>query len=118
VEKMVKQTNTEKNLESQGIPFETDGWTEKSVIQFKFEKVGDTIQGRYSGQKDVALNDRVVKQVILDTGTGMSSFLLTAQLLDAFSNIIEGSLVKVVFTGTQKVAHGTLKTFKVYTKSA
>ena len=97
-------------------PVITEGFKERTIIKFSFDNVGDKVQGIYGGMNDTPVKDKVVKQAILHQESGDLTFLVTAQLLDFLRDVPTGSEVLIVYTGAQKVAHGNMKTFRVYTK--
>lgn len=84
----------------------------------RFEKVGDSITGRYVGVEDAVNQDgEPMKRFIVDDESrGLLSFLGATQINDAMSDLESGKYVEIIYKGEEKTGNNRnrIKQFEVY----
>lgn len=74
----------------------------RNTTNFKFEKVGQKLQGYYIGTFDEVINGREVKKHVFKTELGLESVLGQTHLTNLLSGIDKGIFIVATFVGTKK----------------
>ena len=76
-----------------------DGYKSVSSGFFRFEEIGDSIEGKLVAIDYTEVQKMAVPKYIVDTGEGLMGFLATVQLAETLARVPIGSMVYVVYTG-------------------
>lgn len=90
--------------------------TIESAAPFRFEKEGDSIEGKYIGQRTVRIDDRdvLVYDILQDGETTPTGVFSSAVLARKMSAAVVGKYVKITYQGDQNLGRGKrLKLFDV-----
>jgi len=80
----------------------------------QFDDIGDDVEGRLTAVDYVEMKTGACPKYTLDTGEEMVSFLGTVQMVEAFSKVRYGTMVRVEYTGEVKTGQGfKVKEFNV-----
>lgn len=97
-------------------------WKEKTkgfddgAEAFKFEAVGDSIEGYLKNVGSITFDGKAVKRYLVQTDDGLYSFLGSFKIDELMTGIETGIKVRLTYTKKERLGGGkTLKQFKLET---